>query len=369
MINRERIVEKFLEYVQIDSETKNEKEFAEKIKGELEELGFSVYIDKAGEKVGSNTGNVIAKLEGNKDAEPILFSAHMDTVTPGIGIKPVIKDEVIYSDGTTILGSDDKAGIAAVIEAVKVLKEENIDHGNIEVVFSIYEEGGLYGAKNLEYDKIEAKRAFVLDSGGSPGEIIIKGPAQDKLVAKIIGTPAHAGVCPEEGISAIQVAAAAIAKMNLLRIDEETTANIGIIEGGKATNIVCPEVTITGEARSLVNEKLDKQTGHMVECIEKACEEFGAKAEIETPRAYSAFSVDENDEIVKLVKKACDILGFEATTKASGGGSDTNILNGNGIKAINLGVGMKKVHTLEEYISIDDLTKTAKLVLEIIKNA
>lgn len=369
MINKERIVKKFLEYVQIDSETKNEKEFADKIKFELEELGFEVYIDEAGKKIGSNTGNIIAKLKGNKDTETILFSAHMDTVTPGLSIKPIVKDGVIYSDGTTILGSDDKAGIAAIIEAVKILKEENIDHGNIEIVFSIYEEGGLYGTKNLEYDKIKSKKAFVLDSGGAPGEIIIKGPAQDKLVAKIIGIPAHAGVCPEEGISAIQVAASAIAKMDLLRIDEETTANIGIIEGGKVTNIVCPGVTITGEARSLVNEKLDKQTAHMVQCVEEACKEFGAKAEIDTSRAYSAFDVDENDDIVNIVKKACSILGFEAITKASGGGSDTNILNGNGIKAVNLGVGMKKVHTLEEYISIEDLVNTAKLVLEIIKNA
>ncbi|WP_099192474.1 M20/M25/M40 family metallo-hydrolase [Tepidibacter mesophilus] len=369
MIKKERIVEKFLEYVQIDSETKNEKLFANKIKLELEELGLDVYIDKAGDKVGSNTGNIIAKLKGNKDIEPILFSAHMDTVTPGICIKPVIKDGVIYSDGNTILGADDKAGIAAIIEAVRILKEENIDHGNIEIVFSVYEEGGLYGSKNLEYNKIESKRAFVLDSGGSPGEIIIKGPAQDNLVAKIVGIPAHAGVCPEEGISAIQVAASAIAKMNLLRIDEETTANIGIIEGGKATNIVCPEVTIEGESRSLVNEKLDKQTAHMVKCIEEACEEFGTKAEIDTCRSYSAFNVDENDEVVNIVRNACSILGFEVTTKASGGGSDTNVLNGNGIKAVNLGVGMKKAHTLEEYISIEDLVNTSKLVLEIIKNA
>lgn len=369
MNNQERIVKKFLEYVQIDSETKNELEFSNKIKDELEELGLSVYIDKAGEKSGSNTGNVVAKLKGNKDVQTILFSAHMDTVTPGNGIKPVIKDGVIYSDGTTILGADDKAGIAAVIEAIKVLKEENIDHGDIEIVFSIYEEGGLYGAKNLEYEKLEAKKAYVLDSGGSPGEIIVKGPAQDKIEAKIIGVPAHAGLCPEEGISSIQVAAAAINKMNLLRIDEETTANIGIISGGQATNIVCPEVTITGEARSLVDDKLDKQTAHMVQTIEEACKEFGAKAQIDTSRAYSAFSVDEKDDIVILAKEACENLGFKTQIVASGGGSDTNILNKNGIKAINLGIGMKKCHTLEEHISIKDLVNSSKLVLEIIKNA
>ncbi|WZL73462.1 M20/M25/M40 family metallo-hydrolase [Clostridiaceae bacterium 35-E11] len=367
MINRERIVNEFLKYVQIDSPTKKEGKFAAFIAEELKNIGLQVYIDDAGEKVGSDTGNVIARLEGTKNSTPILFSCHMDTVNPSEGIKPIIKDDVIYSDGTTILGGDDKAGIAAVVEALRAIKENNVAHGPIEVIFSIYEEGGLFGAKNLDYNKITAKHAFVLDSGGDPGEIIIQGPAQDKVNAKIIGKPAHAGVAPEEGISAIQVAAAAIKRMRLLRIDEETTANIGVIEGGKATNIVCPEVNIKAEARSLNNEKLDKQTAHMVECFKQAAEEFGAQVEIDTERMYSAFQIDENDEIVNIVRRACDSLGLQSFTQASGGGSDTNILNGNGIKAVNLGIGEKKPHTLEEHLKIEDLVNSARLVLEIIK--
>lgn len=369
MINQERIVNEFLKYVQIDSPTKKEGKFARFIEEELKNIGLEVYVDDAGDQVGSDTGNIIAKLKGSKDMEPILFSCHMDTVSPGEGIKPVIKDGVIYSDGTTILGGDDKAGIAAVVEALKVIKENNIEHGPIEVVFSIYEEGGLFGAKNLGYTKIEAKRAFVLDSGGDPGQIIIKGPAQDKINAKIIGKPAHAGVCPEEGISAIQVVAKAISSMNLLRIDEETTANIGVIQGGKVTNIVCPEVEIKAEARSLDNDKLDKQTTHMVDCLKEAAKEFGAEVEIDTKRMYSAFVIEEKDEIVKVVKNACKNIGLKPFTQASGGGSDTNILNGKGIKTVNLGIGEKKAHTLEEHLKIEDLVNSAKLVLEIIKTA
>lgn len=368
MINRDRIVNEFIKYVQIDSPTKNEKEFAEFITKELEALGMEVYIDNAGEKAGSNSGNVIAKLKGNLDKEPILFSCHMDTVDPSIGIKPIIKDDVIYSDGTTILGGDNKAGIAAVVEALKVIKENNIEHGPIEIAFSIYEEGGLFGAKNLEYDKLESKKAIVLDSGGDPGQIIIKGPAQDKINVTIKGKPAHAGVCPEEGISAINVASHAISIMNLLRIDEETTANIGSIEGGKATNIVCPEVTIKAEARSLSDEKLDKQTAHMVKCFEDAAKEFGAEAIVETERMYGAFVVDENDDIVKLVEKACNNIDIKPFTDSTGGGSDTNILNGNGIKAVNLGIGERKPHTLEEHLHIKDLVNSARLVVEIIKS-
>lgn len=367
MINEKRLLERFLNYVQIDSPTKYEREFAEYIMKEMEKMGLEVHMDDAGEKVGSNSGNVIGRLKGNTDGEAILFSAHMDTVSPGKGIKPVIKDGVIYSDGTTVLGGDDKAGIAAILEAIETVIEKGIPHGDIEVVFSIYEEGGLYGAKNLDYTKVKAKKGFVLDSGGNPGEIIIQGPAQNKIYAKFIGKEAHAGVAPENGISAIQMAAEAISNMKLLRIDEETTANIGVISGGEATNIVTKEVKIQGEARSLSDEKLQKQTEHMVKCCEEAAQKFGGRVEVEVDHSYGAFKVEEDAEIVQKVKEACRNIGLEPYTTSSGGGSDTNILNANGIVAVNLGIGERKPHTVEEHIHIKDLENAARLVLEIIK--
>lgn len=367
MINKERLLDRFLSYIQIDSPSKQERKFAEYLMKEMKEIGLDVYMDNAGENVGSDSGNVIGKLKGNSDGETILFSAHMDTVSPGIGIKPAIKDGVIYSDGTTILGGDDKAGIAAIMEALETIIEKDIPHGDIEVTFTIFEEGGLYGAKNLEYEKLNAKTGFVLDSGGDPGDIVIQGPAQNKINAKFIGKEAHAGVSPEHGISAIQIAAEAISNMKLLRIDEETTANIGHISGGDATNIVTKEVVFHGEARSLSNEKLKAQTDHMVKCCEEAAKKYGGKVEMDVDNAYGAFKVDEDAEIVQMVKKACANIGLESNTMKSGGGSDTNILNDNGITAVNLAVGMRAVHTLEEHIYIDDLEKTAELVLEIAK--
>jgi len=367
-INQDRIVNAFMDYVRIDSPTKSEGQFAAFIAKELRDLGFEVYVDDAGEKAGSDTGNVIGVLKGVKPVQPVLFSCHMDTVSPGVGIKPVIRDGVIYSDGTTILGGDNKAGIAAIVEAVRVLKEEGVAHGDIEISFSIYEEGGLFGAKYLDYSKLRSKMGFVLDSGGDPGQIIIQGPAQDKITAKIIGKPAHAGVSPEEGISAIQVAAAAINEMKLLRIDEETTANIGNIEGGVATNIVCPEVLIKAEARSLSKEKLAAQTQHMVDCFERAAEKFGAVAEVETERMYDPFVISESDEVVEVVKEACGLIGIKAFTGSTGGGSDTNVFNANGIKAVNLGIGERKPHTLEEHLRIEDLVNTARLVLGIVQS-
>lgn len=367
MINEKRLVDRFLEYVQIDSPTKHERKFADHLKAEIEKMGLEVYMDRAGEKVGSDSGNLICRLKGNTLGDSILFSAHMDTVSPGLGIKPEIKDGVIYSDGTTILGADDKAGVAVILEVVETIIENDIPHGDIELVFSIFEEGGLYGVKNLDYDKINSKFGFVLDSGGSPGEIIVQGPAQNKINAKFIGKEAHAGVAPENGISAIQIAAEAIANMKLLRIDDETTANIGSIEGGGPTNIVTKEVMIKGEARSLKDDKLKSQTDHMVKAMEEGAKKFNGKVEIDIDTVYGAFKVEEDAEIVKKVKQACENLGLESYTTSSGGGSDTNILNMEGISAVNLGIGMKKPHTLEEHIAIKDLENASKLALEIVK--
>ena len=371
MTNNKRLIDEFLELVQIDSPTSTEGKIAKVLVEKLEEIGLTVEIDDAAAKTGSETGNVIARLKGTKEGKKILFSSHMDTVSPGIGVKPIIDEEagIIKSDGTTILGSDDKAGIAAILEGLRYIKENNIDHTDITVVFSIWEEGGLFGAKSLDYSKLDVDYGFVLDSGGSPGEIIVKAPGQDRIEVKIIGKPAHAGLQPEDGINAMMVASKAISNMNLLRIDEETTANIGIVKGGAATNIVMPEIEIIAEARSLDESKLDAQTKHMIDTFKNTAEEFGAKVEVDTKRMYSPLNIDDNDDIVEFTKKAFSNINIEGKTASTGGGSDTNVLNKNGIKAVNLGIGMKKAHTLDEYIAIEDLINSAKVVVEIIKQA
>lgn len=370
MTNKQRLIDRFLEYVKIDSESFSEKDFAKRVFSDLEALGFEVSYDDAGEKIGSNCkGNIIAKLKGNVEGETILFSAHMDTVTPGKSINPIVTDELIKTDGTTILGGDDKAGIAGIIEAITVLKENNERFPSIEIVFTICEEVGLLGSKNLDYSKITAKKAFILDSSGDVGTVTIKGPAQDTIDVLIKGKPAHAGVAPETGISAIQIAAMAISNMKLLRIDEDTTANIGTINGGKVTNIVCPEVTIKAEARSTVEEKLDAQTKHMVDTFAKYTEEMGGQADIKVTRSYGAFSVSENNEIIRDLENVCDNAKLDLKLVASGGGSDTNIFNGKDITAVNLSSGERKPHTLEEHIYIKDLVDISKIVMEIIKNA
>lgn len=365
--NTQRLVDQFIAMAKISSPSRQEGRLAAYLKPELEALGFTVEFDNAGELAGGDTGNLIATLAGDPDIEPIVLSCHMDTVTPCIGVTPIVEDGVIRSDGTTILGGDDKAGIAAILEGVRRIRERGVRHGLIQAVFTICEEVGMYGAMGLDYSKIRAKRAFILDADGPIGQILVRGPAKDAIHVVIHGRSAHAGLKPEAGISAIQVAARAIERMKLLRIDEETTANLGQISGGGATNIVTDRVELTAEARSLTNEKLDAQGTHMKTCFENAARNFGATVEVNIERSYYAFSLDADEPVVRHCAAAMRHLGLTPTLTSTGGGSDCNVFNRHGMKAVDLSIGMTDVHTCKESLRIDNLELTARLVEALIE--
>jgi len=367
MINEKRLIESFMELVRIDSVSGGEKEVADFLVKKLKGLGLEVTVDQAGEKVKSNSGNIIARFKGNiKEATPIMFSAHMDTVVPGKNIKPVCEGDKILSSGKTILGADDKAAIAALLEALRIIKENNIHCGDIEIVFSICEEIGLKGAKNLDISSLNAQMGFVLDAGGQVGKIITTAPSHNSLQIIIYGKSAHAGSNPEEGINAIQVAGFALSRMKLGRIDEETTANIGIISGGRATNIVPDEVTLKGEVRSRNEEKLDKYTEKLKQVIKDTAQEFKAKAEVKINKEYYCYNLSPDDQVVKIAIKALKNIGLEPILCPTGGGSDANVFNKKGLPSIVLAVGMEKVHTVEEYILVKDLRNTVEYILSII---
>lgn len=367
-MNKDRLIRQFLDYVKIESPSYKEGNFAKILKEDLEKIGFEVMVDNSGKEAGSDTGNLIGYLKGNKEVEPIMFCAHMDTVTPCENIEPIIEDGVIKSQGNTILSADDKAGIVSILEGIRYIKENNIPHGDIEVVFTICEEVGLYGSKYLDYSKIKSKMLFVLDASGEIGGVNVQGPAQAQIHAKFHGKAAHAGLSPEKGISAIQVAARAIDSMSLLRIDEETTANVGTIKGGLATNIVADYVEVEFESRSLSEEKLNKQVKHMVYTLSKAAKDFDAKVDIVVENSYPTFKLDENEPILKIIEKAMNKVDVSYMPKPTGGGSDTNIFNGKGLKAATLGIGMFNAHSINEYIAVDDIVKTSALVAAIIES-
>lgn len=369
MVNNTRLLDTFLEYVQIDSETGNEKAFADRMVQELKSLGGIVTTDNAGEALGSNGYNIYSTFEGTLPGEPILFSAHMDTVKPGIGIKPVVADGVIRSSGDTILASDDKSGVAGIIEAIRSIKEKQIPHRTFEVIFTICEEGGLRGAKQLDYSRIKSKKGVALDSSGNVGKIIAQAPGQIKIYADVIGKTAHAGIAPETGISAIQVAAHGIAKMNLLRLDDETTANIGTINAQYATNIVPDKVSIIAETRSRNYDKLQAQAKHMVDCLQHACDQFGAKLECRCDTAYVSYNIPHDHVLIKELSAVLVDMGIEPVVGSTGGGSDVNIFNLNGIDAVVLATGMSKVHTTNEYIEVRQLELTAEMMYRLMITA
>lgn len=369
-VNQERLVEEFIELVKIDSETKFETEIAEVLKDKFTNLGVEVYEDGSKDMTGHGAGNLICTLKGNVEgADTIYFTSHMDTVVPGRGIQPSIKNGYITSDGTTILGADDKAGLAAMLESIRVIKENNIQHGDIQFVITVGEESGLVGAKELDRSRIKAKYGYALDSDGEVGDIVVAAPTQAKVFAVIKGKTAHAGLEPEKGISAITLAAKAISKMPLGRIDEETTANIGRFEGGKQTNIVVDHVEILAEARSLVPEKMEAQVAKMKEAFENTAAEYGGSAEVNVKVMYPGFNQRAGDQVVEVARQAAESIGRESKLLKSGGGSDANVIAGFGIPTVNLAVGYEGIHTTNERIAVADLVKVAELVTAIIKEA
>ena len=371
MINSKRMGELFTEFAQIDSESLDEAEIAGRLKDILTEMGGSVAFDNAGDAIGGNCSNMVAKFKGNCDAEPLFLSGHMDTVVPGKGVKVIFEDGVFRSDGTTILGSDDKSALAIIIEVLKVIQENDLPCPPIELVLTVAEEMGLLGAKHFDFSMMDSKFGYILDSTDTEG-IVTRAPAANKIAFKFYGKAAHAGAEPENGVNAIYAAACALSKLELGRIDEVTTTNMGLISGGAATNIVPEFVEIKGEARSHNPEKLEEVTQAMVDTVEKTIADLRGDGEF--PKVEAIVEVDfpntnipEDHQAVTLARKAAGNLGYELESKTIGGGADANIFFGKGIMAGVLGTGMTDVHTLKESIKMSDMENTARLVLEILQ--
>ena len=353
MIDETRLLNLFLDLARISSPSGAEGPVAEAIAAELRGFGLAVERDEA--------GNLLTRLDG--EGEPLLLTAHMDTVGPCENVTPVVRDGVVYSDGTTILGADDKAGVAVMLEVLRVLSGSADGHRPVEALFTVREEVGLEGAKAFDTSRLRARMGIGLDAGGEQGTLVVSAPSQNSLQAAVHGRMAHAGASPELGINAIRVAAEAIAAMPLGRIDEETTANIGVISGGTATNIVPDLVTIRGEARSRCEAKLQAQTDAMVRALEERAAAHGARADVQVTRQYDPYRFDEGDPVIALVTGAMRSVGVEPIMVPTGGGSDANVFNSAGIATVQVSCGMAEVHTCNEHVKVADMVSTARVVL------
>ncbi len=361
-MNPNRLLNLFCELVRIESPSRHEAPMAVRCADELRELGFDIHFDASAAQTGSDTGNLIAHLPGTAPGS-IILSAHMDTVHPCAGIEPVVIEGIVRSAGDTILSADDKAGVAAILEGVRATLETSEPRPDITVLLTTCEELHLLGSGALETERLPVGApCYVLDADGAPGTVITGAPRHWAMCASFAGRAAHAGVVPEEGVSTIQMAAAAIAAMPLGRIDEVTTANIGIIKGGNATNVVPDSCMVEGECRSLFVDRAEAQKAAMTEALEAAAARFGGTVQIEWTMSYDAILFDEDDPFVQRIAHAAQAAGLEARFQHSGGGSDANMLTTHGVRAITLGVGMEDYHSTSEHIAVVDLEASARLV-------
>ncbi|MFC1876035.1 M20/M25/M40 family metallo-hydrolase [Thermodesulfobacteriota bacterium] len=374
MIDRERLTQTFSRLVRIDSVSKEEKAISEVLCRILTSMEADVAQDDTGEKIGGQTGNIVANFKGNVTVPPMILNAHMDTVEPGRGVEPIFENGVFSSEGDTILGADDKSALAVILEVLWIIKENNLPHGPLEVVFTVCEEIGLLGAKNLDFGMLSSTYGFALDATDPQG-IITRAPSANYLVFTVHGKAAHAGARPEKGINAIQIAGKAIADMKLGRIDHETTCNIGIIKGGLAINIVPERVRVEGEARSHDEEKLNQVTKAMVASFQKvvsdACEQSSEDnlpfLEHAVEKEFTRTDIPENHRVVTLASQAATNLNRTMVCKSTGGGADANVFSQHGIDLGVIGTGMMDMHTVKESVKLDDMVATAELLLEIIR--
>ncbi len=370
-MSTERLLAAFLDLVRIDSPSGREAALARHCIGELTALGFTARTDATAALTGSDTGNVIADLPGAAPGAPtILLSAHLDCVQPCEGVVPEVRDGSVFSRGETVLGADDKAGIAAIVEGVRRVIEDGAPRGNLRVVLTVGEEVGLKGAKVLDPAVAgDVDLCLVLDADGDPGGIVVGAPTHDTFVATFHGLAAHAGVAPEQGRSALVMAARAIAAMPSGRLDDRTTANVGSIEGGSATNVVPARVTLTGECRSLDPARVDEVSSAMEQAMREAARAGGGTVDVRWTREYHAFSTDPEGPELALVSAACADVGLEPRLRTSGGGSDGNVFAAAGAPTLVLSCGMRALHSTDEHISVVDLESLAALVRAVIVRA
>jgi len=371
-INRERLAANFTELCEIDSPSRREGRISQRLQQIFRELGaLEIIEDDSSNRTGSECGNLIIRFDGGLDLTPIFFSCHMDTVQPADGVRVKRIGDLFTSAGDTILGSDDKSGIAACIEAMQLLRQTKRAHRPLEFVITTCEEIGLVGAKALDPNLVQAKEGYALDSSGF-ARVITHAPAANRLTITVNGIAAHAGLHPEWGVSALILAAQALAKVPNGRLDEETTANFGTINGGAASNIVPETVVIKGEVRSHSMEKLERVTGEIREIFKSTVAAWtdptgSAKGtpsvSVEVRQDFPIMHLSREDRVLRRVEAAARSIGMELTYEKAGGGSDANIFNGYGLATAIVATGMTNVHSTREQVELQDMVDLTRLLI------
>lgn len=356
----------FLDLATIASPSGRESLVAARVERELRDLGLRPETDGAGAVVSSDAGNIYARLAPRAPGTPILLCAHLDTVVPRGAIEPVVEDGVVRNAGGTILGADNKAAVAAMLEATRRVLVENRPHAGIELVFTVREETGCEGARAFDASRLEAVVGFVYDHAAAIGDVVVSAPYQRTIDVVFHGRAAHAGINPEDGRSAIAAAARAIADLRLGRLDAETTANVGRIEGGSARNVVPDECRLVAEARSRDESKLVALVQEMVDTFTFAATVADCEVETHLEELYRGYRVGADDPAVALAFAALERAGFEPRAVEAGGGADANVFREKGIPCAVLANGMADIHSPAEHIAVADLEAMVEVTLALV---
>lgn len=359
----------FYELTALEVYSKKERAICDVMKQKLADLGLEVEEDGTAEKTGSECGNIIAVLKGDPEIEPILFSCHLDRVPNNGHIQPQLNEEemIMYSDKKTILAADDVSGICVMLQALRNVKEQNLMHGDIEVILSTCEEIGLYGADNADLTRFKAKMCFVFDIPGRAGRIVKQAPGMGKVVITVHGKKAHAGNEPEKGLNALRVCADLIMHLPDGRLSPFTTANFAMITGGPAANVVCDKVVLQGEHRSSELTEFNDTQDKIRAAVKEISEKYNTPIDLELTEMFKTFNIPEDAPACRIAAKACRNVGLVPFFDRGGGGMDGNVFNKNGITTIGIAPGYEKNHTADELLHVDDMFKCGEEATEIIK--
>jgi tripeptide aminopeptidase len=362
------VVGLFTELAALPSPPGDERAVADTVTRYLRDLGLSVEEDDAGRAVGSNSGNLYCRLEPtNGGGTPIFLCAHLDTVPPTAAIEPVIDDEgVIRNAAGTILGADNKSAVAAMLEGARRVLSENRPHGGIELLFTPKEEVGLLGAAAFDHERLHARVGYVYDQAAPIGDVILGAPYSRAMEVRFHGRAAHSGMYPEEGRSAIAAAARAISDLRLGRVDEDTTANVGTIQGGTAGNIIPEWCVLDAEARSHQERKLEELVQEMVDAFSFAAGLEDCEVETKVSKSYKGYRFKPDDQVVRIAHAALERAGYAPSYGLSGGAADANVFNERGLACLNLANGMQDIHTPDERITVDDLEGMVEVTLALV---
>jgi tripeptide aminopeptidase len=364
------VVELFTELAAMPSPPGEEREVADRVTEYLRGLGLDVDEDGAGSEIGSNAGNLLSRIEPTADTGvPIFLCAHLDTVPPEGPIEPVLDEGIVRNAAGTILGADNKASVAAMLEATRRVLEDARPHAGLELLFTPKEEVGLLGAAAFDHSLLRARVGYVYDMAAPIGEVILGAPYSHSMQVRFHGRAAHSGMYPEEGRSAIAAAARAISDLRLGRLDDETTANVGVIEGGTAGNIVPEHCTFLAEARSHDERKLAETVAEMLDAITFAAGLEECEVETEVHKSYRGYRFRRDDQAVRIAAEALARSGFEPRFALTGGAADANVFNERGLACVNLANGMTDIHTPDERISVADLEGMVEVTLALVEAA